>query len=85
MVALVHKGCTEARARNSKKVTAAHLKSALMQDEQFDFVTDICKKIPDPSEKKKGVVKSEAGDSDDVMSDGEEGAVKKRKGKGKGS
>jgi Dr1-associated corepressor len=80
MIALVQKGAAEARARNSKKVSAAHLKSALMQDSQFDFVWGICEKIPDPSEKKRGA-KSEAEDSADEMSGGKK-SLKKGKRKG---
>jgi len=81
MIALVQKGAAEARARNSKKVSAAHLKCALMQDSQFDFVWGICEKIPDPSEKKRGA-KSEAEDSADEEMSGGKKSLKKGKRKG---
>ncbi|ETI24002.1 hypothetical protein G647_05809 [Cladophialophora carrionii CBS 160.54] len=76
MIALVTKGATEARANNSKRVTAQHLKAALMNDGQFDFLNEICENIPDESSKK-GRAKSEAKseDSDEEI---------KPKGKGKG-
>ncbi|KIW70466.1 hypothetical protein PV04_02734 [Phialophora macrospora] len=76
MIALVTKGATEAKANNSKRVTAQHLKAALMNDGQFDFLNEICENIPDESSKK-GRAKSEAKseDSDEEI---------KPKGKGKG-
>lgn len=58
MIALVTKGAAEARASHSKRVTAQHLKTALMNDGQFDFLTDICENIPDEASKK-GRAKSE--------------------------
>jgi hypothetical protein len=76
MIALVTKGAMEAKANNSKRVTAQHLKAALMSDGQFDFLNEICENIPDESSKK-GRAKSEAKseDSDEEI---------KPKGKGKG-
>lgn len=52
MIQLVLKGTTEARAKNSKKVSAVHLKSALMKDGQFDFLEAICEKVQEPTDKK---------------------------------
>lgn len=54
MISLVTKAAAEARDRASKRVTTAHLKQAVMKDEQFDFLHDIVGKVADapaPSEK----------------------------------
>ncbi len=63
MIALVTKGATEAKSNNSKRVTAQHLKTALMNDGQFDFLNEICENIPDEGSKK-GRAKSEAKSED---------------------
>ncbi|KIW89948.1 uncharacterized protein Z519_09378 [Cladophialophora bantiana CBS 173.52] len=76
MITLVSKGATEARANGSKRVTAQHLKAALMKDGQFDFLNDICEAIPDEGSKKGGA-KSEA-----KSEDSEEDIKPKGKGKG---
>ncbi|OAL39868.1 hypothetical protein AYO20_00780 [Fonsecaea nubica] len=76
MITLVSKGAAEARANNSKRVTAQHLKAALMKDGQFDFLNDICEAIPDEGSKK-GRAKSEA-----KSEDSEEDIRPKGKGKG---
>ncbi|KIY02197.1 uncharacterized protein Z520_02335 [Fonsecaea multimorphosa CBS 102226] len=76
MITLVSKGAAEARANNSKRVTAQHLKAALMKDGQFDFLNDICQAIPDEGSKK-GRAKSEA-----KSEDSEEDIKPKGKGKG---
>lgn len=70
MIALVTKGASEAKANNSKRVTATHLKHALLTDPQFDFLNEICESIPDEGGKgSKGHAKSEAKseDSDEEM------------------
>lgn len=67
MIALVTKGAVEARANNSKRVTVNHLKIALLNDGQFDFLNDICESIPDEGPKKsraKSEAKSEESDDD---------------------
>ena len=54
MISLVTKSAARAREKSSKKVTAAHLKQVVEQDEQFDFLADIITKVPDaPSKKEK--------------------------------
>jgi hypothetical protein len=60
MINLVSKGADEARASQSRRVTAQHLKAALMKDGQFDFLTEICETVPDEGAKKGGRAKSEA-------------------------
>ncbi|KAF2714755.1 histone-fold-containing protein [Pleomassaria siparia CBS 279.74] len=47
MISLVTKAAAEAKARNSKRVGAGHLKQAITKDEQFDFLSDIMAKVAD--------------------------------------
>ncbi|KAF3107827.1 hypothetical protein TWF569_011524 [Orbilia oligospora] len=47
MVSLVTQAAEQAKARGSKRITAAHLKLAVNQEEQFDFLSDIISKAPD--------------------------------------
>ena len=76
MIQLVIKGAAEAKANSSKRVTAQHLKAALMKDGQFDFLNEICENIPDEGAKKSRA-KSEA-----KSEDSEEDIKPKGKGKG---
>ncbi|EXJ62138.1 hypothetical protein A1O7_02571 [Cladophialophora yegresii CBS 114405] len=81
MIALVTKGAKEARNHNSKRVTAQHLKAALMDDGQFDFLNEICENIPDESSKKaraKSEAKSEDSD-EDIKPKGKAKGGRKRK------
>jgi Dr1-associated corepressor len=71
MITLVTKAATEAGNRQSKRVTAAHLKQAVLADENLDFLQDIVSKVPDPTEKK-----ARAKSEDSV--EPEEGGKKKR-------
>jgi hypothetical protein len=52
MVQLVTRAAAEAKDRSSKRVTAAHLKQAVLNDNKFDFLVDIVTKVADPTEKK---------------------------------
>jgi Dr1-associated corepressor len=47
MISLVTKSATQAKTRGSKRVTASHLKSAVMAEEQFDFLHEIVANVPD--------------------------------------
>lgn len=47
MVSLVTKAAAEARARASRRVTAAHLKQAIAGDDVLDFLADIIERVPD--------------------------------------
>lgn len=47
MVSLVTKASEEAKSRHSKRITAGHLKLAVMKEEQFDFLQDVISKAPD--------------------------------------
>ena len=71
MITLVLKGANAAQAQNSKRVTAQHLKSALMADKEFDFLAECCADVPDEdrggASKKASKAKSEAEDSDEEM------------------
>ncbi|KAF7586838.1 hypothetical protein BBP40_008246 [Aspergillus hancockii] len=49
MISLVTKAAKEAKDRNSKRVTASHLKQAVAKDEVLDFLADIIAKVPDQS------------------------------------
>lgn len=72
MISLVTKAADQARECGSKRVLAAHLKQAVLDDDQFDYLQDIVSKVADaPS---KNADKQE--DSDEAM-DG--GAPPKRK------
>ncbi|KAK9451488.1 DNA polymerase epsilon subunit C [Limtongia smithiae] len=48
MISLVQESCNQARLRNAKRVSPAHLKQAVLQTEQFDFLAEIVGKYPDP-------------------------------------
>lgn len=73
MISLVSKAADQARSRGSKRVLGAHLKQAVLEDEQFDFLHEIVNKVPDAPAK--GADKNE--DSDEAM-DGAAAPKKKR-------
>lgn len=65
MISVVTKAANEARAKQSKRVTAAHLKQAVMKDDQLDFLAEIISKVPDapaPAKKEKEEDSEEAGE-----------------------
>jgi hypothetical protein len=67
MISLVCKAAEEAKDRGSKRVTAVHLKQAIVEDDQFDFLQEKVSKVPDapaPVEREE---------------DGDEGGDRKRK------
>ncbi|KAK8214576.1 putative CBF/NF-Y family transcription factor [Phyllosticta capitalensis] len=47
MISLVTKAATEAKSRSSKRVTAVHLKQAVLKEEHFDFLNEIVNKVSD--------------------------------------
>lgn len=66
MIALCDKASEQARQRNSKRITAGHLKQAILHEEQFDFLADIIEKIPDiPLPAEGGSLSNPGGDSED--------------------
>lgn len=72
MISVVTKAANEARAKQSKRVTAAHLKQAVVKDDQLDFLAEIISRVPEapaPSKKEK-------------EEDTDEGAEGRRKKKG---
>ncbi|CEJ04882.1 DR1-associated protein 1 (negative cofactor 2 alpha) [Rhizopus azygosporus] len=50
MQSLIDQACQESRSRQAKRLTVAHLKKAIENVEQFDFLKDIVANIPDPLE-----------------------------------
>lgn len=81
MISLALKSADEARARNSKRVTAFHLKQAVQKDEQFDFLGEIVAKVPDaPTSSGKGKKDSEDDERDDE--DEDVGATPAKRGRG---
>lgn len=64
MISIVTKAADRAKERGQKRVTAVHLKQALQNDEQFDFLADIIAKVPDAPVSKK---KEETEDSEDAV------------------
>ena len=61
MISLVTKAASQARAKASRKVTAAHLKQVVQSDEQFDFLADIISRVPDAPTAAKREEDSEGG------------------------
>ncbi|KAI9891709.1 MAG: hypothetical protein M1814_002459 [Vezdaea aestivalis] len=47
MIAIVFGAADEAKARNSKRVTAVHLKQAIQKDQRFDFLLEKVEKVAD--------------------------------------
>ncbi|KAI4126225.1 MAG: hypothetical protein LQ338_003849 [Usnochroma carphineum] len=60
MISIVTKAANEAKAKSSKRVTAAHLKRAVEKDEQLDFLAEIISKVPDAPAPKKDEDSEEA-------------------------
>ena len=73
MISVVTKAANEARAKQSKRVTAAHLKQAVVKDDQLDFLAEIIAKVPDaPATSKK--------EKEDDSEEAAEGKRKKKSG-----
>ena len=60
MISVITKSANEARATSAKRITASHLKNAILKENQFDFLQDVVKKIPDASTAKKDEDSEEA-------------------------
>ncbi|KAF9174556.1 hypothetical protein BGX21_011341 [Mortierella sp. AD011] len=58
MQSLIDEACMETRAKNAKRLTAAHLKKTILDKDQFDFLRDIVQNVADPQ----GVTGSGQGD-----------------------
>lgn len=78
MIRLITASSDVAKSRNSKRVQTAHMKQAVMQDDQFDNLREIVNKVPDAPPKKA------AADSDDEDGDGPKKRKKSTAGAGKG-
>ncbi|KAF9291861.1 hypothetical protein BGZ88_006688 [Linnemannia elongata] len=48
MQSLIDEACMETRAKNAKRLTAAHLKKTILEKDQFDFLRDIVENVADP-------------------------------------
>ncbi|GJJ77965.1 Dr1-associated corepressor [Entomortierella parvispora] len=48
MQSLIDEACLETRAKNAKRLTAAHLKKTILDKDQFDFLRDIVENVADP-------------------------------------
>lgn len=83
MIALVSKGASNAKDQGSKRVTATHLKNALLADPQFDFLNEICEGVPDESVKKSRAKSEAKSESDDEDIAGATTAKKRKGGKRK--
>lgn len=78
MVQLVSKSAEVAREKNSKRVTAAMLKTVVEADDQWDFLRDIVSKVEhDKDGSKAKAAKTESSDTE------EEVEPKKRRGGGR--
>ncbi|RPB02158.1 histone-fold-containing protein, partial [Choiromyces venosus 120613-1] len=74
MVSLCDKAALQARMRNSKRITAGHLKEAVLHEDQFDFLAEIIAKVPDiplPAENQGGAGSGSGGDAEDGAGGGE--------------
>lgn len=81
MISLVTKSANLARAGNSKRVTAVHLKKTIEADEQFDFLNDIVAKVaegPDAGQEKSKRSKSVEDGSDSEEKPKKKGRSRKR-------
>jgi hypothetical protein len=75
MIALCDKASAQARQRNSKRINAGHLKEAVRNEVQFDFLSDIIEKVPNiPDLPTESSHQSNGGDSEDGA-----GPVKKQR------
>lgn len=58
MIQLVDEACNRARDKQAKRVSLAHLYSAVMEVEQFDFLRDVMEKyeaqLQEPKKRGKG-------------------------------
>ncbi|KAI4790331.1 histone-fold-containing protein [Aureobasidium sp. EXF-8845] len=74
MIRLISASAANAKQRGSKRVLSQHMKSAVMQDEQFDNLRDIVGRVPDAPAKG-----ANGDDSEDEDSAPKKGAGRGRK------
>ncbi|KAL8734101.1 MAG: hypothetical protein Q9181_003309 [Wetmoreana brouardii] len=80
MISVVIKAANEAKAKSSRRVTAAHLKQAVAKDEQLDFLAEIISKVPDaPAPKKDEDSEGAMESKKKKASNGGGGGTKRRK------
>ncbi|KAG0034197.1 hypothetical protein BGZ82_005840 [Podila clonocystis] len=66
MQSLIDEACMETRAKNAKRLTAAHLKKTILDKDQFDFLRDIVENVADP-QGASGGAEENSGSSDTKM------------------
>ena len=76
MISLVSRSADLAKSKNSKRVTAQHLKAIVDGDEQFDFLNEVVAKVADGVDAGGSKRKPAASESEDEG----EGKKKKRAG-----
>lgn len=80
MIDLVTSAATEAKTRSSKRVTAAHLKQAVMTNEKYrDWLGETVSKVPDAAAASGGKATKDE-DSDEWANDA---PAKKKRGAGR--
>lgn len=80
MISVVTKAANEAKAKSSRRVTAAHLKQAVAKDVQLDFLAEIISKVPDaPAPKKDDDSEGAAESKKKKSSTSSGGGTKRRK------
>ena len=83
MIDLVTSAASEAKSRTSKRVTAAHLKQAVMTNEKYrDWLGETVSKVPDAAAASGGGKAPKDEDSDE-WGDGAAAATKKKRGGGR--
>ncbi|KIW02134.1 uncharacterized protein PV09_06622 [Verruconis gallopava] len=80
MISLVTKAAAQARSRGSKRVLATHLKQAVLEDDQFDYLQEIVSKVVEAPSK----TADKHEDSDDAMDGGSIAPAKKKRATGGG-
>ena len=87
MISLVTRAAAEAKEKNSKRVTAMHLKQTVQKDKQFDFLEEVMSKISDqqPEGKGKGRGRSESVDPAGEEPDGDSGGGNAKRKKSSGT
>lgn len=79
MISVVTKAANVARAKGAKRVTATHLKQAVEDDEQLDFLKDIVSKVADAPTTKKEKEKGEDSEEGSGMKRKKSGTTRKKK------
>lgn len=80
MIDLVTTSAAEAKSRSSKRVTAAHLKTAVMSSAKYsDWLGDIVSKAPDAPAASAKAAKDEVDSDEEFFGSGATGSAAKKK------